>query len=73
MSTQRINHLNLSRNSEDAPEWMSRTQQYFLRALGLQRKNNNSMYVNPEGSFMQTRQKWVYESTPQARNVSGQF
>lgn len=31
------------------------------------------MYANPEGSFMETKQKWIYESTPQSKNLSGQF
>jgi hypothetical protein len=37
----------------------SRTQRHFLRTANGQ-KRNNSMYINPEGSFMQTKQTWVY-------------
>lgn len=51
---------------------MSRSNKYSLRSNSVHHRNN-SMHVNPESGFMQTKQKWVYESTAKSNNVSGQF
>ena len=50
---------------------MSRTQSHYNQK---ERKSvKATMFTNPESSFLQTKQKWVYADTPKHNNISGQF
>ena len=53
-----------SKNSEDAPDWMSRTQSYHYRGSN----RNRSLHMNPASPFKQVEQTYVYAGLTRAVN-----
>ena len=55
---------NFSKNSQDVPEWMSRTNTFHLR----NEQRRGSMFTNPEGPFRNIQQTYIYGNTPKHVN-----
>ena len=57
------------KNSEDAPDWMSRTQTHHYR----DHNRNRSLFVNPSAPFKVVKQTYVYAGLTRPLNPEAQF